>query len=312
MASDVTRDLAVLALAGTFDVALGEPPGFAHPVVWMGKFLQFAERLSPRAGAALQFLYGAALALLLPISFAVAGYFALRDTGLVAYLFVGVWLLKSTFAVRDLALAGSRVRERLEAMDMDGARSALRSLVSRDTVDLTPEQATAAAVESAAENTTDSFVAPWFYFALFGIPGALAYRAINTVDSMVGYHGRYEYLGKAGARLDDLANFIPARVAALLIIAASWTGRLDWRNAWRVMRRDHARTASPNAGWTMSAMAGALDVRLEKPGHYALGDPAQALTPDLISRANQVALLTAVLSFGLTIGILWVRHVVVG
>ena len=139
------------------------------------------------------------------------------------------------------------------------------------------------AIESVAEGLCDSVVAPLFYFLIFGLPGAFAYRAINTLDSMIGYRGKYEYLGKFAARLDDVLNYIPARLAFLFIVIAASLKKMG-REAWQVARRDHTQTSSPNAGWPMAAMAGALHVRLEKPGHYVLGDGKEP-KPDDIDRA---------------------------
>jgi adenosylcobinamide-phosphate synthase len=175
--------------------------------------------------------------------------------------------------------AGREVRHELARGDGDGARAALRSLVSRDTAGLEPPLLAAAAIESLAENATDSFIAPWLAYALAGLPGAFAYRTINTLDSMIGYRGRYEYLGKAAARLDDLANLLPTRAAALLLALAAPAGCGSPPRAMRTALRHHTRTASPNAGWTMAAMAGALGVRLEKRDAYVLGtgrDPGSA------------------------------------
>jgi adenosylcobinamide-phosphate synthase len=202
-------------------------------------------------------------------------------------------LLKSTFTLRGLTSAGEVTARLLENRDMAGVRTSLRSLVSRDPASLSAEQAAGAAVESVAENTTDSFIAPWLAFALFGLPGAFAYRAINTLDSMIGYRGRYEYLGKASARLDDLVNLIPARVSAGLLLVAGAVLRLDARRGWKVMRRDHARTASPNAGWTMGAMAGLLGVRLEKVDHYVLGAELQQPEASHIRAANRAVAVAA-------------------
>ena len=126
-------------------------------------------------------------------------------------------------------------------------------------------------MESVAESTCDSLVAPLFYFLLLGVPGAIGYRVVNTLDSMIGYHGKYEYLGKFAARLDDVLNFIPARLTALLLVLAAFVMKRNGRKAWQTALREHAKTESPNAGWPMAAMAGALDVRLEKVGHYQLG-----------------------------------------
>ena len=181
-------------------------------------------------------------------------------------------MLNTTFAVKGLGRAVAGTRDALQSGDLDRARGSLRSLVSRDARALTAPQIAMAAIESAAENTTASYVGPWLAFALFGLPGAVAYRALNTLDSMIGYRGRYEHLGKASARLDDLANLAPARLSALLMLAAGALRRLPARRGRHIARRDHRRTASPNAGWTIGACAGLLDVALEKIGHYRIGD----------------------------------------
>ncbi|MCK4721659.1 MAG: cobalamin biosynthesis protein, partial [Dehalococcoidia bacterium] len=140
-----------------------------------------------------------------------------------------------------------------------------------------------------------SFVAPLFYFLLFGVPGAIAYRIVNTFDAMVGYHGEWEYLGKFAARLDDVVNFVPARVTGLLIVLAARICRKNVSQAWRIMLRDHKKTQSPNAGWTMGAIAGALGVQLEKAGHYKLGDNHSSLSLDTIDASLQMIMVAAVI-----------------
>ena len=206
--------------------------------------------------------------------------------------------LKSTLALRGLVRAAREVAAPLASRDLDGARASLgHHLVSRRTVTLSASQVASGAIESVAENLTDSFVAPLLFYLTFGLPGALAYRALNTADTMLGYHdGPLEYFGKLAARLDDLANLVPAPVAGLAIVAAAGPRS---RAAWSVMARDHIHTASPNAGWPMSATAGALHVRLEKPNHYRLGHDRPPDATDiersihLIARAAAVALAAA-------------------
>ena len=162
-------------------------------------------------------------------------------------------------------------------------------LVSRPAPTLDAPHIASAAIESVAENLTDSVLAPLLSYAVLGLPGAVAYRAINTADAMRGYRaGSLEHFGKAAARLDDLLNLVPARLAALLLVLAASLGGGDARGAWRSMWRQHALTASPNAGWAMSAMAGALRVRLEKPDHYVLG---QGRWPDLSDMKTSLRLL---------------------
>ena len=204
-----------------------------------------------------------------------------------------------------------KVRTLLEQDDLPAVRRQMPALVSRDPTGLTAPQAGAAAIESVSENMSDGFIGPWLAFALFGLPGAFAYRAINTLDSMIGYHGTYEYLGKAAARLDDVVNLIPSRITGVLIVAA---GALlpgqSAGEAWRVVRRDRGRTESPNAGWPMSGMAGALGVQLEKvssQGGYLLGSPARLPEPADIGKAVQSMYLVAGLGLVAALGLTWAR-----
>jgi adenosylcobinamide-phosphate synthase len=290
MVNGIPVDLAVLALALVLDLVCGELPNRFHPTVWMGKTIGWAEKAAPKSHGG-QLAYGGAVALLIPALWGLAAYGAVQGLNAVhplAYIAGGALLLKTTFAVRMLHRAAAGIRSSLLKHDIAAVRAGMPALVSRDPSSLTAEEATAAAVESVSENLTDSLVGPLLAFALFGLPGAAAYRAVNTLDSMIGYHGRYEYLGKASARLDDLVNLVPARLTALFLVVASLMvpGQAAV-SAWRIMWRDHSRTESPNAGWTMSGMAGALGVALEKTGHYRLGDATRPVEPQDISRAVQ-------------------------
>jgi adenosylcobinamide-phosphate synthase len=182
-------------------------------------------------------------------------------------------VLKTTFSIRGLARAARRVEKSLADGKLDDARIWLyQHLVSRDASRLDEREVAAAAVESVAENASDSAVAPLFYYAIAGLPGALAYRFVNTADAMIGYRDeRHEWLGKPAARLDDLLNFLPARMtAALMLLAAPFVGGNIARGL-SIWWRDRKLTASPNAGQPMSVAAGVLGVELEKAGHYCLG-----------------------------------------
>ncbi|MDP2728821.1 MAG: cobalamin biosynthesis protein [Dehalococcoidia bacterium] len=278
------ENLWVLLLAVAWDLALGEPPAPLHPVVWMGKAIGFLEKWAP-AGKADALVYGGATTLL------VVGLFAgtallfldyLRGVSPIAYTLVGAYLLKSSFSLRELYRAGARMRQSLSQKALASARQEARSLVSRDVESLDESRLVSATVESLAENLSDSLLAPTLYFLVLGVPGALAYRTVNTLDAMIGYRGKYEHLGKIAARLDDLLNYVPARLGAMLVIAGAFLTRQNVRGAWRIMRRDGGRTESPNAGWPMAAAAGALGLQLEKPGHYRLGDARGPLSPEKI------------------------------
>lgn len=288
----------VLAAALAIDLAFGELPAVAHPVVWMGHIARRLERALPTEGAQRQLCAGALLALLVPLGFAGASLalLALSRAWPLAHWLVQVLVLTAMFAARALGDAAREVAHALRAGALERARFGLRSLCSRDASRLTEPELIGATIESVAENASDSFVAPIFYYVLLGLPGAVLYRAVNTLDALVGYHGRYEYLGKASARLDDVLNFIPARITAgLLLLAGALQGK-DARRGLLTWRRDAATTASPNAGRPMAAMAGLLGVRLEKAGHYGLGDARVLLAEPLIADAWRVVRLAFALT----------------
>jgi len=291
------------------DVAVGDPPSAVHPTAWVGKGLAALEGAGSRLGPRGQLLFGGACAVVVPTAVWIGArglLGAVRPPSRAGAFFLEAALLKSAFAVRSLLTEALSLRQRLTAGDLDGAREKACSLVSRDASALDERLLVSAGLESLAENVTDSFLAPWLCYLLLGTEGALAYRAVNTLDSMWDYHGQYEQLGKAGARLDDLLNLIPARVAAAVLAASCslWAGH--GREAWSTALSQHGRTESPNAGWTMAAMAGGLRVELEKPGHYRLGRPGRKLEPDLILQGVRIvatvaataAVITAVVAMG--------------
>jgi len=290
--------LIILSLALTIDLVLGEPPRPIHPVVWMGKIIAFLERGGANRRPLVQFIYGVGITLVATGLFVAPTYFILfylKSLNCVAYVIIGGVLLKPTFRLRELRQVAVKVKRLLMNDELNEARFTLRALVSRDTKNLPKPLLVSAAVESVAESTCDSFVAPLFYFLLLGVPGAIGYRIVNTADTMIGYHGQWEYLGKFAARLDDVISFIPARLTALMIVIAAWLCRKDRAGAWRVMLRDHNKTQSPNAGWAMSATAGSLGVQLEKTGHYKLGDNHYPLSPETIGASLQVMVVVALL-----------------
>ena len=301
--------LFVLLLALLIDVLLGEPPRAIHPVVWIGKMISFLEKFAPRSpkssppngkGKMRQLAYGGVMVLLTIFIFATPVYFLLfyiSQISSIAYVIIGALVLKPAFSLRELRYTALKIKTLLDENNLKEARAKMPTLVSRETQSLPKRGLISATVESVAENISDSFVAPLFYFLFLGVPGAVAYRVINTSDAMIGYHKRYEYSGKFAAKLDDILNFIPARVSGLLLVAAAYLSRKDGKNAWQIMLRDHGKTESPNAGWPMSAMAGALKVRLEKVGYYSLGNANNSLSPQLISSGIKLASVSALICF---------------
>ncbi len=291
--------MAVLAGALALDLAFGDPPNRWHPVAWLGTLIGAARRRLAHGSPPWLLFAGGGVTIGVAILAALVGVAVVRvaaSLGIAGAALEAV-ALSCCLSVRGLWQAAAEIATRLERGDLAGARAALGfHLVSRPTADLEAGEVAAAAVESVAENLTDSVVAPALMYLLFGLPGAALYRAVNTADAMIGYReGTLEHFGKLAARLDDVLNLLPARVAALALVAAAALARAAPARAWTIMWRDHGRTASPNAGWTMAAMAGALRVRLVKRGAYALGD-GPLPTPADVRRSLTVMAAAAILA----------------
>jgi adenosylcobinamide-phosphate synthase len=294
--SPALHAVVVVLIAIVLDLGLGDPPNRFHPVAWIGRVLAAGRTGLCRGGAVRLLLSGAALTLAVTAAVAAVGTLVIAAGAAVGPvgLVLEAAVLKCTISPRGLAGAAWAVAGALQRGDLDAARASLGwHLVSRPTEGLDAGQVASGAIESVAENLTDALVAPVAFFLVFGLPGALAYRALNTADTMLGYReGPLEYFGKVAARLDDVANFVPARLTALTIVVAAGT---SGPAAWSAMARDHLRTSSPNAGWTMGAMAGALGVTLQKPAAYRLGRGRPPVAAD-IERAIRVAARAAILA----------------
>ncbi len=290
------RSKAILLALGT-DLLLGDPPNQWHPVVLLGNWMRLGERLAPQ-GARARLGWGA-----IWVGAGASGMATLARH-IPTHPLLQAGLASTLLAYRGLDRAVGAVQAALAAGDLVEARRLLSwHLVSRDTSTLTAEEVAGAAIESLAENLSDSLVAPALAYLAGGLGGLVAYRLSNTADAMWGYRNeRYEYLGKAAARLDDLFNVAPARLTALLIGLAAQVAYGRGRAAMQVAWRDHGRTASPNAGWPMAAMAGALDTILTKRDVYVLGDGARVADAALIGEARVVARV-AVVIFGLGVGV---------
>ena len=297
--------MTVWAVLGGFvlDAIFGDPAWLPHPVVYMGKAISKLEKfLRPRLPKTPQgeLLGGAIVAFCLPV-----GTFLL--TGLVCWgaarlhpllgLAVQMFWCGQALAARGLVQESTNVYIELKKPDLPGARKAVSRIVGRDTAELTAEGVTKAAVETVAENASDGVIAPLLYMLIGGAPLALTYKAINTMDSMLGYKNeKYLYFGRVPAKLDDVANYIPSRLAALLWVAAAAFTHNDAKGAWKIWRRDRRRHASPNSAQTESACAGALGVQLAGPAYYfgqyypklTIGDALRPIEPEDILRANQM------------------------
>jgi adenosylcobinamide-phosphate synthase len=294
----------ILALALVLDSVFGEPPDRYHPTVWMGNVIAFLKpRLrseNPRVEKANGVLLCVGVAALFAVPTFLIVYFTRFFLGPIPYIIVSAVLLKFTFALNCMGHYTLPIAKTLEQGDIEGAKRWLHFIVRRDPATLDERLVVSAAVESIAESTTDGVTSPLFFFALFGVPGAFAFRVVNTLDSMVGYRDQANVnIGWFSAKLDTVLNYVPARLTGALMVFASMLLSERWRNSWRIMLRDRRNMVSINAGWTIGAMAGALGTQLEKVGVYKLGDEGE-LTPEHIRRALRIMALTVIL-FSITV-----------
>jgi adenosylcobinamide-phosphate synthase len=303
-------------LAYLLDLLLGDPPGWPHPVRLLGSIIKYWESVlyQARVGAGALF-WLAVMATTVVLVFGVLAVAALlQPWGGVVVL---AYFLYSGLATRSLHLESLKVEAALVEGDLDAARSSLSMIVGRETSHLSLEEMRRAVIETVAENLADGVVAPMFYTLLLGLPGLFIYKAANTMDSMVGYKNYwYAQFGKVAARADDVLNFIPARLTALLMIPTAAALGLDWRGAWRILRRDRGKAASPNAGCPEAAMAGALGVRLGGPSIYFgrqvdkpfIGEPGQPLDQERYRQAVRLLYGTSLCMAAITlVGLLAAR-----
>ena len=294
------------------DRLFGDPEGWPHPVVGFGKVISLGEKTlnkgNDRAvkGGIMALILVAGTYLLCERILALAGYFhpivasILSGIG-VFYCLAGKTLVKEVKAV-------------FEAVDRstEEGRKQVGRIVGRDTSRLSPQEIRAAALETLAENLSDGVIAPMFWFALLGLPGMMAYKMVNTLDSMIGYKNEtYLYFGRAAAKLDDVVNFIPAILSAWLMIGASYLLGLDGKNAQRIYKRDRKNHTSPNSARTESVCAGALGVQLAGDAFYfgqlvhkpTIGDPGRPVTAEDIPLSCRLMTLTSVLSLCLFLAV---------
>ena len=308
------------AVLGGFvlDTLFGDPPWLPHPVVLMGKAISALEkRLRARMPQTPQgeLLGGAVVAFTLPVgTFLLTSLVCLGAAKLSPWLGLAVQMFwcGQALAAKGLAQESTNVYRALIKPDLPAARKAVSRIVGRDTQNLTLEGVTKAAVETVAENASDGVIAPLLYMLLGGAPLALTYKAINTMDSMLGYKNeKYLYFGHAAAKLDDAANYLPSRLAGLLWCAAAALTGNSPKGAWRIWRRDRRCHASPNSAQTESACAGALGVQLAGPAYYfgeyyakpTIGDPLRPIEPEDIRRANRMMYAESVLALAVGLAV---------
>src|ERR671910_2160192 len=287
------------ALAGGIgiDWLFGDPPNRYHPVAWLGQLISF---FLPTLKGGSEKAKGTIFAISLVIIIALAVHFlvfaSMDLAGLIELVIVSAIIFKITIAMKGMERHTKAIVNCLEACDLEATRHNLSMIVRRKTDDLDEQHILSATIECISESTVDGITGPIFYYSLFGPAGAFAYRAINTLDSMAGYPDDYfKNIGWMSARLDTAANYIPARMTAFLMVIAAKILGADWKNSLNILQRDHDKTSSPNAGYPMATMAGALRIRLEKIGHYTLGEGYEDTTIEKCLAAISIMKLTTIL-----------------
>lgn len=312
----VLPSMLALAIGFTLDLILGDPRWMPHPVCLIGNMIAAGEKrirnVFPKtaggelAGGILLGIVIVAISTAAPVAI----LWAAGKVHLALRIGIEAFMCYQILSVKSLKTESMKVYSELVKEDLSGARHMVSMIVGRDTADLSPEQVTKATVETVAENTSDGTVAPLLFMAIGGAPLGFFYKSINTMDSMIGYkNDKYLYFGRFAAKLDDAVNYIPARISALLMIVASAILKLDYRNAWRIFRRDRYNHTSPNSAQTESVCAGALGIQLAGDAYYfgklypkkTIGDARRPITYDDIRLANQLLYGTAYLTMTLCI-----------
>jgi adenosylcobinamide-phosphate synthase len=277
--------LAIIFIAVLIDLIFGELPTQIHPVVFIGRIIDFFKLLNEKYSNINNRISGALLTIfliiLLCLIFAVIIW--IFNFNYVLIIIISAILLSTTFSIKLLISTADNVRIELNS-DIIKARKSVSYLVSRDTSQLSYDNIISAVIETLTENITDSVISPIFYTFILGILGGISYRVVNTLDAMIGYtNPKNIKIGWFPAKLDDILNYLPARITGILIVMAAFILKLNWRNSYKIMIRDAKKTPSPNSGYPMAATAGALDIQLIKPGYYILGDSINKLNTKTIT-----------------------------
>lgn len=313
--------ITVLLSALLLDLIFGDPsPNYPwriqfklHPTVWMGKLTQKLEPHFKNTNPNTEKIGGIILALIVIITFTLPVYFGLiiiyTYLGILVYILVAAAILKLTICMKLETDWGNAAAKAIQSGDLTEARK-YAHFSRRDNKELTGPQIASSVIESLAENLTDFRLSPIFYYAFFGVPGAVAFRAINTLDGMVGFKDpEHLNIGWFSAVSDTIVNYIPARFTTVLIILASAILGEDYKKAWKIARRDQAKIPSINHGWQMASMAGALRIKLEKPGQYAVGDQIEDLNANKIIRALKIRNVAIILAIFLMLPVIYVTNV---
>ena len=315
----IIESITIIGFAILIDLILGDPKNRYHPTAWIGTFIAKLTTITKNQNSTFEKIGGTIMIitissivvlLLSGLNFGIS-LISVDYISLILSVVIGALLLKTTIAIRGMEKHAINVLDSLERHDLDLARNYLSMIVKRNTTKLDKNHVLSGVLESISENTVDGITGPMFYYAFFGLFGAFVYRIINTADSMVGYKNDiFKNLGWFTAKCDTILNYIPSRLTGLMMVISSAILQNNWRNSYKVMIRDGKKTESPNAGYPMAALAGALETKFEKINHYKLGDGEIILTRDHVLSAIKIMKLTSILFFGIiTIPIIFVLSI---
>lgn len=305
--------ISLAACIGGFclDFLFGDPVWLYHPVRIMGNVISLLEKavrkISRNSKSGLLtgggLLWGLVIILFTGIPYGVLEI--LKSKNEIAAFFLEMFWCYQLLAAKSLKTESMKVYKKLQDSDLEGARKAVSMIVGRDTANLDCEGITKATVETIAENTSDGVIAPLFYMLIGGAPLGMLYKAINTMDSMLGYKDeKYLYIGRIAAKMDDVVNYIPARISAIMMVLAAFLCGLDWKNGWKIFLRDRYNHSSPNSAQTEAVCAGALDIQLAGDAWYFgklykkpyIGEPIRSIRIEDICQTNRLMYVTAIVT----------------
>ena len=306
----IIESIAIIFFALTIDFTLGDPKNKFHPTAWIGSLIAKITPSLKNSSNTLEKLGG--IILIIISSTIVASLIILLDVGInmittdylsiIISIIVGGILLKTTIAIKGMEKHALAVVNSLENNNIISARNNLSMIVKRNTKDLDKNHVFSGVVESISENTVDGITGPLFYFGLFGLPGAFVYRVINTADSMIGYKTNiFKNIGWFAANCDTILNYIPSRLTGFVMIFSAMILGYDWKRSYKIMIRDGGKTQSPNAGYPMAAIAGALGTRFEKIDHYFLGDGKVSFSKEHVKSTITLMKVTSIIFCGIVV-----------
>ena len=304
----ILESIIIVGFALLLDFLIGDPKTKYHPTAWVGKLVAvlvpFVKNNSSKkelvGGVFVVFTVVAIVSILLVALDIGISLLTVDIISLVVSVAVGTILLKTTIAIRGMQKHALSVIDSLENGDLDSARNRLSMIVKRNTKNLDKNQISSAVLQSVSENTVDGITGPLFYYAIFGLPGAFVYRAINTIDSMIGYRTTlFKNVGWFGARCDTILNYIPSRLTGLVMVLSALLLGYDWKKSFHIMKRDSRKLESSNAGFPMTALAGALGTKLEKMNYYTIGEGSVEFTKSHIISAVTLMKVSSILFCGI-------------